>query len=104
MGPVMSATENHYEDIGPDSDIVRNMIRTESQVLFLLKKILSPVITRQLSIFCQLYEFRMFYCCEIIPYFLIFLERSDVVVYVETSSVDTWLPKMSLLQDCKLCS
>ena len=41
MGPVMSATENHYEDIGPDSDIVRNMIRTESQVLFLLKKILA---------------------------------------------------------------
>ena len=32
MAPVMSANENVYEDIGPDSQIVRNLIRTESQV------------------------------------------------------------------------
>ena len=32
MAPVMSAGENVYEDIGPESQIVRNLIRTESQV------------------------------------------------------------------------
>jgi len=31
MAPVLSAGENVYEDIGPESQIVRNLIRTESQ-------------------------------------------------------------------------
>ena len=44
MAPVLSAGENVYEDIGPESQIVRNLIRTESQV--------SSILTRASS-FCS---------------------------------------------------